>query len=147
MTSKKQASIERRVHDAAQAALSSRKVVSPIDILVGAGFVTEKQLNDWRFGRIPYLERVACGNLRTRARAVSVFRKWTSHNGLKPSWTAYHGWGGARKITLRFSKSGLPNIERAYATHYISPALRRQPTPPKVDLESEGASFADVPNA
>ena len=119
MTSKRQASIERRVHSAAEAALARQNFVSPLDVLVGAGFVTGKQVSDWRFGRIPYLERVATGGLGTLSRAMAVFRKWAIHRGLKPRWTAYHGWGRARRISLQFSKSGHVAIERSYSTHFI----------------------------
>ena len=122
MTSKRQASIERRVHSAAEAALARQNFVSPLDVLVGAGFVTEKQVSDWRFGRIPYLERVATGGLGTLSRAMAVFCKWAIHRGLKPSWTAYHGWGRARRIPLQFSKSGHATIERSYSTHFIRAA-------------------------
>jgi hypothetical protein len=119
VTSKRQASIERRVRSAAEAALARQNFVSPLDVLVGAGFVTEKQVNDWRLGRVQYLERVANGGLSTLSRAMAVFRKWAIQRGLKPSWTAYHGWGGARGIPLQFSKSGQASIERSYSTHFI----------------------------
>jgi len=95
---------------------------------VGAGFVTEKQVSDWRFGRIPYLERVAIGGLGTLSRAMAVFRKWAIHRGLKPSCTAYHGWGRARRIPLQFSKSGQVAIERSYSTHFISGRTELEPT-------------------
>jgi hypothetical protein len=39
---------------------------------------------------------------------------------LKPSWTAYNKWGKGNKTRLRFSKSGDENIEKLYATHYVS---------------------------
>lgn len=45
--------------------------------------------------------------------------------GLKPSFCYYKRWGVKKKrghrqvIPLRFSKSGRPEIERAYATHYV----------------------------
>lgn len=129
MTSKKQASIEQRVHIAAEAALSVRGVVSPLDILLGAGFVTQSQVTDWRHGRISFLECVAVGGLGTLSRAISVFRKWATHRGLKPSWTAYHGWGGARGVSLRFSKSGQANVERCYSTHFVSPELKGRTKP------------------
>jgi hypothetical protein len=122
VTAKRQASIERRVHSAAEAALARQNFVSPLDVLVGAGFVTQKQVSDWRFGRIPYLERVATGGLGTLSRAMAVFRNWAIHRGLKPSWTAYHGWGHARRIPLQFSKSGHATIERIYSTHFIRAA-------------------------
>jgi Fe-S-cluster containining protein len=40
--------------------------------------------------------------------------------GLKPSVTVYRKWGRGPKRTLRFSKSGAPSVEQAYATHWLS---------------------------
>jgi hypothetical protein len=38
---------------------------------------------------------------------------------LKPSKTVYVSWGKGCKQRLRFSKSGHPRIEEAYATHFV----------------------------
>ena len=40
--------------------------------------------------------------------------------GLKPSHTLYHKWGRGKRITLRFSKSGVPGLEAAYSRHYVA---------------------------
>lgn len=49
-------------------------------------------------------------------------RVWAHKRGLKPSETAYVVRSRGR-AQLRFSKSGKPSIERAYRTHWASPAL------------------------
>jgi len=36
-----------------------------------------------------------------------------------PRQTAYHQWGNGKNRMLRFSKSGDPNIEKTYSSHYI----------------------------
>lgn len=38
---------------------------------------------------------------------------------LKPSYTAYMGWGKGPKRKLRFSKLGSEYLEKAYSTHYV----------------------------
>ncbi len=57
---------------------------------------------------------------------MAIFRRWAAEKGLKPSETAYvrHTRGGT--VALQFSKSGDPEIEKSYRTHYVSPALGEQ---------------------
>ena len=48
---------------AVQAILKTNTVVAPVEVLLHTQRITKQQLEDWRFGRIPYLERVCVGNL------------------------------------------------------------------------------------
>jgi len=56
---------------------------------------------------------------------MKQIRSYAKKAGLKPSFCYYKRWGVKKKqghkpvIPLRFSKSGNPEIERAYATHYV----------------------------
>ncbi len=50
-----------RIARAVAAILQREKVVSPVDVLVGMGLLTQEHLDDWRRGRAPYLERVIDG--------------------------------------------------------------------------------------
>jgi hypothetical protein len=52
-----------------------------------------------------------------------MFRRWALEKGLKPSETRYVRRTRAGTVELRFSKSGDPEIEKQYRTHYISPEL------------------------
>ena len=52
------ASIERRVGRAAEAALAERKFVNAIDVLVGVGWLEQRKVEEWRQGRVDYLEGV-----------------------------------------------------------------------------------------
>ncbi|MGH9675273.1 MAG: DUF2293 domain-containing protein, partial [Bryobacteraceae bacterium] len=54
---------------------------------------------------------------------MAIFRRWAHEKGLKPSETHYVRRARTGTMTLRFSKSGDPDIERSYRTHYLSPAL------------------------
>lgn len=114
--------LERRVVDAAEAALAARGFVTAIDVLMGIGWLPPSSERAWRQGRIPYLERAVTANLNKISTAMRHFRRWAQSRGLKPSETAYVARTRDRR-TLRFSKSDKPSIELAYRTHWISPEL------------------------
>ena len=48
-----------RVERAVAAILASGKVVAPVDVLLKMDILAPKDLEDWRFGRVPYLERAS----------------------------------------------------------------------------------------
>ena len=56
---------------------------------------------------------------------MKQIRSYAKKTNLKPSFCYYKRWGVKKKhghksiIPLRFSKSGNPEIEKAYATHYV----------------------------
>ena len=57
---------------------------------------------------------------------MRTIRAYGQKNGLRAAFCAYKRWGVKKEragkkpvIPLRFSKSGDPNIEQAYATHYV----------------------------
>ena len=54
---------------------------------------------------------------------MAMFRHWALEKGLKPSETGYVRRARVGTVDLRFSKSGDPDIEKSYRTHYVSPAL------------------------
>jgi hypothetical protein len=102
-----------------------KKVISPVAVLLGAGILSPKDLEDWRFGRVPYLEKVCRANLSAMSFIMKEIKTFADGAGLKPSQTGYVRWGTkGKKIPLRFSKSGDPKIEAAYATHYVAQSGR-----------------------
>ena len=70
------------------------------------------------------MEKVVRANLSKISQAMKAFRLWSAEQGLKPSETVYRKWGKGNKRDLRFSKTGNPQIEKAYRTHYVSLKLR-----------------------
>ena len=82
------------------------------------GILTRKNYNDWKNGKIPYLEKACTGSLNGLALISKVIRSFAREKKLKPSFTFYkqNGKGGRQ---LRFSKSGERGIERNYVTHYV----------------------------
>ena len=100
--------------------LKTSTVVSPVEVLLRLERITKAQYEDWRFGRIPYLERVCIGNLSKLSVILRILDHHARAIGLKPSHTLYHKWGRGKRITLRFSKSGAPGLEAAYSRHYVA---------------------------
>ena len=111
-----------RVTRAAEAALAARKYVSPIDVLLGIGWLDPAAVKRWQQGQTDYLERVVQTNLPRISEAMKLFRSWAAAKGLTPSETQYVARTPSR-TTLRFSKSGKPTIEKLYRTHWISGEL------------------------
>ena len=122
MVTDAQSRLQGRIVRAAEVALAERNVVSPIDVLTGIGWLPPTEVDRWRQGRIPYLEAAAQVNLSKLSTAMKYFRGWAQDRGLRPSETAYVARTRDRR-SLQFSKSGTPDIERAYRTHWVSSDL------------------------
>lgn len=115
MRTRKKRTYSQKVASIAGQEISSKGYVSPIDLFIGIGWLTEEKLKDWKMGRVTYLERVVTANLSKLTKTMKEFRAWATHANLKPFRTVYKH----KNCLLRFSKSGNPNIEEAYSTHYV----------------------------
>jgi hypothetical protein len=93
--------------------------ICSVDVLLRLEYLTQKDYEDWRFRRVPYLEKVCKVNLKKLSLTNRIIRKFAEQRQLKNSWTGYNQWGTKNKKILVFSKSGDPNIEKLYATHFI----------------------------
>jgi hypothetical protein len=111
-----------RVNTAAETALAAKKYVSPLDVLLGIGWLDPNSAKRWQQGQVEYLERVVQANLPRISEAMRLFRSWATARGLAASETRYVA-RTPRRQPLRFSKSGHPTIERLYSTRWISAAL------------------------
>jgi hypothetical protein len=107
--------------------LAKGNVVAPVGVLVGMGLLRPEHLADWRRGRVAYLEHVINCNLSRLSRLLRILRFHAHDLNLKPSLTVYKRHGKGPRQQLRFSKTGDPNLESAYATHLISPGQRPLP--------------------
>jgi hypothetical protein len=139
----KPGSLEQRVLRAAEAALAERGYVSPIDLLVGLGWLSPARVDEWRQGRIDSLERTMTVNLSKLSTAMQLFRRWAHRRGLVASETAYPARTRDRR-SLRFSKSGNPDIERAYRTHWVSPELSASKREQLVEQQSRAAELVVI---
>ena len=107
-----------KVHDSMYRQCKSRGFAAPADVLMDIGVLDKKKYDDWRHGCVPYLEAVCTVNLHKLSEIMKEVRAYAAVNGLKPSFTDYRQVG-SKDRKLRFSKSGNPAIEKAYATHYV----------------------------
>jgi hypothetical protein len=110
----------RRVADGCTQLLLKKGFVAPVELFMEMGLLRKADHDNWRNGRVPYLEKVIQCNLGKCSRIMRILAKHGASANLKPSWTYYRKWGKGVKTKLRFTKTGDRNIEDAYATHYVA---------------------------
>ncbi len=125
-----------RIERAVARIVANGKVVAPVDVLVGMGLLEPETLEDWRRGRVRYLEAVINCNLMRLSRILRILRFHAHDLNLVPSFTAYMRWGKGPKQRLRFTKTGDPNLEEAYARHFVWPG--KGPFHPPAPKETRG---------
>ena len=110
-----------KVNSAMYTLIRDKGVASPVEVLMAIGALSKENYERWRTGRVDYLERVCQINLSKLADVNREMRTFAKKANLKTSWTDYHRKSSkGNNVRLRFSKSGAENIERAYATHFVS---------------------------
>lgn len=109
-----------RIARAVAAILEKRKIVTPVEVLIGMDLLTPEHLEAWRRGRIPYLEQVIDCNLTRLSRLLRILRFHVHDLKLVRSETVYVCYGNKRQ-RLRFTKTGDAKLEQAYARHFIWP--------------------------
>lgn len=126
-----------RVVQAVTAILGRGDVVTPVDLFVEMGLLENKSVEDWRFGRVPALERVIKCNLDKASRILRILRYHAEASGLKASHTEYRKWGKGANTPLRFSKSGEPALEQAYSCHFVLSRRRKTDAASKSDTSDK----------
>lgn len=116
-----------KVHSAVYHQCQKRGYATAVDVLMDMGVLSMQKYEDWRFGRVSYLESVCTVNLHKLNMILHEMNVCAKKAGLKPSFCFYKQWGVKKKggqghkpvIALRFSKSGNPVTEKMYATHFV----------------------------
>ena len=108
-----------RVVRAIAKVLSKSDVIAPVQVLIEMGNLSKKNLEAWRKGQVPYLERVFEGSLSKANRILRIIGFHVHDLNMVPRNTNYHPWGKGKNRILRFSKSGDRKIEEAYSRHYL----------------------------
>jgi hypothetical protein len=116
---------------AAAGLLREKGFVAPVELFIRMDLLSPKSMEDWKRGRIPYLERVIRCNLSKASRILRILRKHAHDLDLKPSLTVYKRRTKGSRPLLRFSKTGDHNVEEAYACHFVSRVKEA------IDLEQE----------
>src|ERR1700737_3901784 len=76
MSRKNRNALADRVVMAAKAALAAQDYVSPIDVLVGIGWLDARTVEHWRRGQIDCLERAVQTNLPRISEPRNLLRPW-----------------------------------------------------------------------
>lgn len=115
-------SLEQRVERVAEEALAEQQHVSLVDVLVRLRWLHPSHVDLWRQGRLDSLEDMIQVNPEKLLAAISEFGHWAQQRGLVASEMDYVARTPDRR-PLRFSLVGVPEIERAYRTEWLSPDL------------------------
>ncbi len=98
--------LERALSMVTSELLKEKSYISFVDVFMKLGCLTQADYENWRFKRVPDLERALTLNLSR----INIVMKTVRHNSLKghlkPSMTVYKSWEKGRKRRLQFSKSG-----------------------------------------
>ena len=100
--------------------LREKGFVAPLELFIRMDLLSPESVENWRRGRIAYLEMVIRCNLGKASRILRILRMHAHDLDLKPSLTVYKRWTKGSRPLLRFSKTGDHNIEDAYARHFVS---------------------------
>jgi hypothetical protein len=107
-----------RIVKAVEGLLREKGFVAPLELFIRMDLLSPETVEDWRRGRIPYLERAIRCNLAKASRILSILRMHAHDVDLKPALTVYKRWTKGSRPLL---KTGDRNIEEAYARHFVSP--------------------------
>lgn len=86
-----------KVHNAVYQQYTKRGYAAVVDVLVDIGVLTKAKLEDWRFGKISYLEIACSCNLRQLNLILKEIRAYSVKAGYKPSFCYYKRWGTKKK--------------------------------------------------
>lgn len=125
MRRKNRATLVERVVRAAEASLAAKHSVTPIDVLVGIGWLDPGAVKRWQQGQIDCIEGAIQTHPSRLSEAMHLLQSWATGKGLLASEANYVARTPERQ-TLRFSRSGEAAIERLYRTHWVSPKLSEE---------------------
>ena len=129
--------IKQKTNEACYKLMKETGIIAPVDVFVMIGVLSKTDYEQWQRGNIDYLERACKANLRKLSVVNREIRIFAKKNELKASRTFYRKRNKAankgnlenschnreeheKLVKLQFSKYGDENIERQYATHFIS---------------------------
>ena len=114
MTAKPNKDLARRVEAAAARLLDRDGEITYPALLMELGHLSRADLDAWRSGRAPDLERVVRANLTKLARIQTAVRRLGRDRGLVRHVRSAPGG-------RRFSKTGQPHVEAEYRSAYRRP--------------------------
>jgi len=116
------AALDARVTTAAEAALARAKSVSPLDVLIGIGWLPPSAVQTWRQGGVESLLELVPVREDRMATALAAVQLWATSAGLPATEVEYLS-GTRDRRPLRFTPDADPALERFFRTQWTSPAL------------------------
>jgi len=107
-----------RVVQAMAGIIKKHREVAPVDVFVAMGVLQVHDLENWRAGCVPYLEKVIRCNLSKANRVLQIIRFHAHDLNLEPVTRNYIHKGKHQRVILRFSKTAHHGVEEAYRRHF-----------------------------
>ena len=118
-----------KIIEAVDSILETSIYISPIGVFKSMGLLKQIDIDNWRKGRVPYLEKVIQCNLSKASRILRILSFHAHDLNLKPSFTIYKRKTKNGKILLKFSKTGDNNLEKAYSKHFVKTGKKKTDPP------------------
>ena len=80
-----------KVNSAMYRQCRDRGYAAPVDVLMEIGYLSKKDYENWRYGRVSYLERVCMANLSKLSTVMHQMRVYAKKAELKPSFCSISG--------------------------------------------------------
>ncbi|MBM7073325.1 hypothetical protein JQC92_15020 [Shewanella sp. 202IG2-18] len=104
-----------KVVDAVEKGLKKKIYISPIDVFISMGLLDKSEVEKWKNGSIPFLEKVIKCNLSKASRILRLIGFHCHDLNMKPSNTVYKG----KRDFLRFTKTGEKKLEEVYSRSFV----------------------------
>jgi hypothetical protein len=111
--------LARRVAEAAEIALTTRKYVTFIDVVTALRWLHTRHVDTWRQGRAATLAELAAVDEDRLLATAGLLRDWARAKGLKPVDTPYVA-GTRDRRELRFTAA---HAQEPFRVHWLSPDL------------------------
>ena len=98
------------VHNSMYHQIQKNGYATTIQVLIDLQILTKEDCENWRFGRVDYLERVCKVNLSRLKFILGTMQEYGKKQGLKESFTYYKKWGGKGKETIKLRFRNLEMI-------------------------------------
>lgn len=106
----------------AEATLADQQFVTPVDLLIGLGWLVDSSVHAWLGGLVTSLDRCLRVDETEAADALTALQRWARRHGLKPWETDYAG--------LHFTAGGRVEDERRFRTRWARDEHPAPKTPP-----------------
>jgi hypothetical protein len=118
------AQLQERVSRAAAEALEQQQWVGPIDVMTRIGWLSSSVVDAWRRGLVPCLEdSIQCGDPSRLELCLGLLEQWALNRSLKPAEANYRARTRSLDEELRCTRSGNPEMEQRFRTHFVAADL------------------------